>query len=207
MSSLLHVEVSPSGSSVSKSIAQDYLAAWSAAHPGGEVAHRDISGNVVPHLDIEAIMAVRTPVAEHTPSMNAKYEYRKELIAELLGADEILISSPMWNWSIPSALKAYFDQVIMSGALDASMNRGLAGKKVTFIVAHGGSYAPGAPKASWDFETGYLKLVANALGATDVQLIAAEFTLAGISPAMSDFVDAKAASIEAARQTARSRAA
>ena len=207
MPSLLHVEVSPSGSSVSKSIAQDYLTAWSATHPGGEVVHRDISSNAVPHLDSEAITAVRTPVAEHTPSMNAKHEYRKGLIAELLKADEILISSPMWNWSIPSVLKAYFDQVIMPGTLDASVNRGLAGKKVTFIVAHGGSYAAGAPKASWDFETGYLKLVANALGATDIELIAAEFTLAGISPAMADFVDAKAASIETARQAARSRAA
>ncbi|MBI3430571.1 MAG: NAD(P)H-dependent oxidoreductase, partial [Actinobacteria bacterium] len=105
------------------------------------------------------------------------------------------------------AVPAYIDQIIMFGTLDVSVNRGLAGKKVTFIMAHGGSYAPSTPKASWDFETGYLKLVASALGATDVQIIAADFTLAGVSPAMADFVDAKAASISAARQAARSRAA
>lgn len=173
----------------------------------GRVVVRDITGNSVPHLDKEAIYAGFTPEEHRTPSMAAKLKYRHELIAEITGADEIIVSAPMWNWSIPSVLKAYFDQIIMSGTLDAGKNQGLTGKKVTFIVAHGGSYAEGAPKASWDYETGYLKLVANALGATDVEIIIAEFTLAGIAPGMESFIDAKAASIEAARQTARNRAA
>lgn len=208
MSYLLHVEVSPLGeNSISSSISQDFISAWSATHPKSQVVLRDITGNTVPHLDIEAIYAGYTPEEARSPSMAAKYNYRKELIKEITEAEEIVISAPMWNWSIPSALKAYFDQIIMSGTLDASANKGLTGKKITFILAHGGSYAKGAPKESWDFETGYLKLVANALGATDVEIIAAEFTLAGVAPGMESFVDAKAASIEAARESARNRAA
>lgn len=208
MSYLLHIEVSPSGeNSISSSITKDFISAWSAVHPQDHVLLRDITGNTVPHLDIEAIYAGFTPEEQRSPSMAAKYAYRKELIAEIIGAQEIVVSTPMWNWSIPSALKAYFDQIIMSGTLDASVNRGLTGKKITFIVAHGGSYAKGAPKEGWDFSTGYLKLIARALGATDVEVIAAEFTLAGVAPGMEAFIDAKAASIEKARQNARSRAA
>ena len=208
MSYLLHIEVSPLGeNSISRSISQDYVSTWLATHPEGRVILRDITGNTVPHLDIEAIYARFTPEEQRSPSMAAKLKYRHELIAEITGADEIIVSAPMWNWSIPSALKAYFDQIIMPGTLDANTNRGLTGKKITFVVAHGGSYAKGAPKEDWDFETGYLKLVANALGATDVEIIAAEFTLAGIAPGMEAFMDSKATSIELARQAARNRAA
>jgi FMN-dependent NADH-azoreductase len=129
------------------------------------------------------------------------------LIHEILGADEVLISSPMWNWSIPSVLKAYFDQIIMTGTLDASRAPGLKGKKMTFIVAQGGSYQPGTPRADWDHGTGYLKFLAGVLGATDIEVILAELTLAGIAPGMDAQVEAKERSLIAARNAARARAA
>lgn len=208
MSYLLHIDVSPSGeNSVSRSISQEFASSWSAAHPEGRVVVRDLAGSPVPHLDVEAIHAGFTPEDQHSPSMAAKLKYRHDLIAEITGAAEIVISAPMWNWSIPSVLKAYFDQIVMSGTLDASGARGLTGKKVTFVVAQGGSYAEGAPREGWDYATGYLKLIATALGATDVEVILAEFTLAGIAPGMESFVDAKAASVETAKKAARNRAA
>ncbi|MEI6867845.1 MAG: NAD(P)H-dependent oxidoreductase [Actinomycetes bacterium] len=208
MSSLLHIEVSPSGeNSVSRSITADFLSTWSAAHAGGTVITRDLNLNPIPHLDAEAIFASYTPEGDRSAAMAAKNAFRLELAAEITGVDEILISTPMWNWSVPSVLKAYFDQVIMPGTLDASRATGLAGKKVTFVVAQGGSYAEGAPRHGWDYSTGYLKLVASALGSTDVEIILAEFTLAGVVPGMDAFVDTKAASINAAKSRARERAA
>ena len=81
------------------------------------------------------------------------------------------------------------------------------GKKVTFVVAQGGSYKDGAPRAGWDFATGYLELVAKALGATDIEVILAEFTLAGVAPGMESLMDAKNASVAAAKEAARKRAA
>ena len=77
----------------------------------------------------------------------------------------------------------------------------------TFVVAQGGSYKDGAPRAGWDFATGYLELVAKALGATDIQTILAEFTLAGNAPGMESLVDAKNASVASAKNAARKRAA
>lgn len=113
----------------------------------------------------------------------------------------------MWNWNLPSVLKAYFDQLVVPGVLDASSAQGLAGKKVTFIVAQGGSYAPGTPREGWDFMTGYLRHFATVLGSTDVDVILAELTFAGVVPGMDNLVDLKEASIAAAKQAAGQRAA
>jgi FMN-dependent NADH-azoreductase len=112
----------------------------------------------------------------------------------------------MWNWAVPSVLKAYIDQIIMPGVLDGSGAAGLTGKKVTTIIAQGGSYSEGAPRFGWDYETGYIKLVANALGATDVEMILAELTLAGVIPAMESLKPQMEASIAAAKSAAKARA-
>ena len=108
--------------------------------------------------------------------------------------------------TIPSVLKAYFDQIIVPGVLDGSGADGLKGKKITFIVAQGGSYAEGAPRHGWDYETGYLKLVASALGSTDVEIILAELTLAGVVPGMESLIPKKEESIAAAKAKAKARA-
>lgn len=166
-----------------------------------------MAANPVPHLDMETIYAARTPESDRSASASAKHAYRADLSREILEADEVLIASPMWNWSIPSVLKAYFDQIIMSGTLDSNKAQGLKGKKITFVVAQGGSYKPGTPREGWDHGTGYLEFLAHTLGSTDVEIILAELTLAGIAPGMESLVGAKAASIDAAREAARRRAA
>jgi FMN-dependent NADH-azoreductase len=107
----------------------------------------------------------------------------------------------MWNWNVPSALKAYIDNIIIPGVLAPGMNV-LADKKITFCVSQGGSYGVDSGKGGWDYLTGYLVMVAQALGATDVELIFAEYGLAGIVPEMATLVDKKEASIAAANAKA-----
>ena len=207
MTSLLHIEVSPMGeNSVSRAVSAELVTAWKAAHADGTIIARDFSTNPIPHVDGEALFAGYTPEDQRSPEAAAKHNYRMDLIKEITGVDEILISTPMWNWAVPSVLKAYFDQIIMPGVLDGSGAAGLTGKKVTFVVAQGGSYAEGAPRFGWDYQTGYLKLVATALGATDVEVILAELTLAGQVPGMEALVPNKEASIAAAKAAAVARA-
>ena len=208
MSKLLHIEVSPMGeNSVSRRIAQEFLNTWRETNVGGEIIYRDLNANPVPHLDAETIFAGYTPEGEHSPSMSAKHKDRHDLIDEILSVDEILISTPMWNWSLPSVLKAYFDQLVVPGKLDGSSAQGLKGKKVTYVVSQGGSYAPGTPKEGWDFMTGYLKHFATALGSTDVEVILTELTFAGVVPGMENLVDKKEHSIANAKKAASQRAA
>jgi FMN-dependent NADH-azoreductase len=207
MSYLLQIEVSPSGeNSVSRNVTAEYISAVKAAKPNLEIRTKDFSTEPVPHLDGEAIFAGYTPEDQRSASATTKWNYRLGLIKEITEADEIVISTPMWNWTIPSVLKAYFDQIIIPGVLDGSGADGLKGKKITFVVAHGGSYSEGAPRAGWDYQTGYLKLVANALGATDVEVILAELTLAPVVPAMNELIPAMEASIAAAKAKAVARA-
>jgi len=204
---LLYISVSPTGEySTSRQVAAEFITTWKLINPDSQVLERDLSKESIPHLDAEAIFANYTPVESQSPSMANKHHYRIDLINEILSVDEILISTPLWNWSIPSVLKAYIDQIVVTGVLDNG-KPGLTGKKVTYVIAQGGSYKEGTPKAGWDFATGYLELVAKALGATDIETILAEFTLSGVAPGMDFLKDAKAKSLETALSAARKRAA
>lgn len=191
--------------SVSRKIGSEFLAAWNAKNSGGVVISRDLNANPVPHLDAEAIFAGYTPEEGRSAGMVSKHAFRHELIAEITGVTDILISTPMWNWGAPSVLKAYIDQIVIPGTLDGSGANGLKDKKVTLIVAQGGSYAEGAPRHGWDFQTGYLELVVRALGATDVKSILVEFTLAGVAPGMEAFIENKATNISNAIAVAKER--
>ena len=207
MSTLLHIEVSPwAENSLSRAVSAEYVTSWNAANADGTVITRDLDKNPVPHLDVEALSARFVCEGDRSESMAAKWGARMRLIEEISSVDSVLISTPMWNWSVPSVLKAYIDNLITSGVFDEG-TASLAGKKVTFIVAQGGSYAEGTPKAGWDYASGYLRQFATAMGVTDIEVITVEFGLAGVVPALEGFLTHKEASIVAAKASAANRAA
>ncbi len=207
MSTLLHIEVSPwAENSLSRTVSAQYVASWSAANPDGTVITRDLDKTPVPHLDVESLSAGFVAEADRSEPMAAKWGARMYLIEEISGADEILISTPLWNYGIPSVLKAYIDNIVIPGVFDESTAT-LTGKKVTFVIAQGGSYADGSPKAGWDYASGYLRQFAGAMGATDVEVVTIEFGLAGVVPALEAFIPNKEASIAAGKEAAKNRAA
>ena len=150
-------------------------------------------------------MAGYVPADQRTPSAAAKFQARLDLIEEISKASAIVIESPMWNWNVPSALKAYIDQIIVPGVFDTN-SKTLAGKTVTLLVACGGAYGEGSWHPEWDFLSGYLKTIFTNLGATDVELIRTEYTLAGVVPGMEGLVDKKEESFTAATAAAAKRA-
>jgi FMN-dependent NADH-azoreductase len=192
--------------SVSRQVANAYVAAFTASHKDVAVVTRDLAVDPIPHLDGETIMAGYIPAEQRTPSQVAKFTYRMELVEEVKSSQEIVVSTPMWNWQVPSVLKAWIDQIIIPGVLDASSEAATVNARVTVVVAQGGSYKEGAPRHGWDYLTGYMKQVFGSMGVKDVEVILAEFTLAGVAPGMEAFVDNKKASIDAAIETAKARA-
>ena len=207
MSHLLFIDVSPMGeNSVSRSIADAYVAAYTASHKDAAVVKRDLSLDPIPHLDTETIMAGYIPAEQRTPSQVAKHAFRMEPVAEVKTSAEILVATPMWNWQAPSVLKAWIDQIIIPGVLDASSESATINPRVTVVVAQGGSYAEGAPRHGWDYLTGYMKQVFGSMGVKDVEVILAEFTLAGVAPGMEAFLENKKTSIAAAIEKAQKRA-
>jgi len=154
---LLQIDVSPmEGNSVSKKLAASYVEAYQNSNPGVELKYRDLSTDPLAHIDAETIGAAYVPEDQRPATQQAKHQLRLDLIQEITGAGAIVISTPMWNWSIPSVLKAYIDQIVLVGSLDAYGAQGLAGKQVTFLVATGGG-GYGGDKADTDFVTSYLK--------------------------------------------------
>eukprot|EP01040_Poterioochromonas_malhamensis_P001651 gene1651-1748_t len=207
MPSLLYISASPQGpNSRSRGVADEFLKAYREKHADAKVIERDINAHPIPHLDGEAIGAGYVPEEARSASQKAKHQFRLDLINEIVNVDEILISTPMWNWAPPSVLKAYIDQIIIPGVLDVMQNKKLAGKRVTIVIAAGGSYSAGSWHPEWDHETAYLKHIFSSLGSADVEAIRTEYTLAGIVPGMESLVDKKEESHKEAIAAAIARA-
>ena len=133
MSDLLHIEVSPLGDhSISRSISKEFLATFTAKNPDAAIVTRDLASDSIPHLDGETINAAYTPKEERTFEAEAKHGFRMALVEEVNNAKHILVSTPMWNYSVPSVLKAWIDQIIVPGTTKVT-------GKVTIIISQGGS--------------------------------------------------------------------
>lgn len=208
MSYLLKIDVSPQGdNSSSLTVGKAFVAAFSAANPDVEIRVKDLAANPIPHLDGEGLFAGYVPEESRSDGMKTKHQLRLDLIQEIADAKSIVVTTPMWNWNVPSVLKAYIDQIVMPGQLDPYACKKLAGKKVTVLIAAGGSYGPDSHHPEFDFESPYLKHIFTSLGSEDVQIIRAEYCLAGIAPGMEGLIDKKAESMAEAKAAAEVRAA
>jgi FMN-dependent NADH-azoreductase len=210
MAHLLHVDASlaPEGST-SRGLGATFVDAWRAAHPDGTVTYRDLALTPPPHLDWAAVSAPATPAEQRTAAQNEALKIREELIEEVEAADEYLLTVPMYNYAVPSTFKAWVDQVILVGRTlqQPPQQSVLAGRRVTVLAAQGGSYGPGTPKDGWDHQLPYVAHVLEALGASDVELIRVEMTLAPVNPALAQFTEVYETSLAAGEAAARARAA
>src|ERR1700693_965391 len=174
MPTLLHLDSSPLESSISRELTREFVKTWQNAHPDGTVIYRDLAANPPKPVDTAWIYSSFTPEASRTPEQKAALAPSDEMIAELLRADEYVIGVAMHNFSIPSVLKLWIDQVVRSGHTFESGPQGLLhGKKATILAASGGVYAAGTPASSMNFIDPYLKTIFGFIGVTDVKFVTA----------------------------------
>ena len=179
MPTLLKIDVSPRGDySVSRKLAAQFEAAWTAAHPDGKVITRDLAHTELPFVSLPWIMGAYSDPAGHTPEQKHALAIGNELIAELQAADEYLIDTPMYNFAVPAILKAWIDHIVRAGSTfnanqDGSYTGLLTGKKATVLIASAGGYAPGTPAETYNFERPYLTHVLGFIGVTDVKFVEA----------------------------------
>ncbi len=193
MKTLLKITSSMTGSlGFSTQLADEFVQRWLAQNPGGRLVVRDLFANPVPHLTAERFQAFNTPASERTVVQQAVVAYSDALIEELKAADVIVFAVPMYNFSVPSTLRAYFDHIARAGVTFRYTTEGpkglLQGKQTFVFVARGGVYP-----ASADTQTPYLRQFLGFLGMNDVQFVYAE----GL--AMGD--EARASGLAAARQS------
>ena len=158
----------------SSQLAERFVAAWQASHPGARVVERDLTTHPVPHLDAARFTAFLVQPEARSAEQQAVVAFSDALIAELRAADVIVLGLPMYNFGIPSQLKAYFDHLARAGVTfryTANGSEGLLnGKKAIILAARGGKYA-GTAK---DSQTAYVRDFLGFIGITDVEFVYAE---------------------------------
>jgi FMN-dependent NADH-azoreductase len=175
MKTLLKIQSSIfSDSGQSSRLADRFIAAWRAANPGGKVVTRDLAKEPVPHLDAARFGAFLAKPEERTPAQQAVVDYSDSLIDELKRADVVVLGLPLYNFGLPSTLKAYFDHVGRAGVTFKYTEKGpvglLTGKKIYVFAARGGLYA-GTPN---DTQTPFIRTFLSFLGMSDIEFVYAE---------------------------------
>ncbi|MBS0387116.1 MAG: NAD(P)H-dependent oxidoreductase [Proteobacteria bacterium] len=195
MTTLLQINTSIyNGNGQSSQLARQFVAAYRNSHPDVEVRVRDVAaGTSVPHLDAERFGAFIAKPEDRSAAQQAVVEYSDTLIDELKRADVIVLGLPMYNFGVPSQLKAYFDHIARAGVTFKYTDQGpvglLTGKKVYVFAARGGVYA-GTPL---DTQTSYVRDFLRFIGIDDVTFVYAEglargadFRQAGIASAVAE---------------------
>ncbi len=193
MTTLLQINASINNhSGQSSQLANQFVAAFRASHPEATVVVRDVAAaEAVPHLTAERFGAFIAKPEQRTPAQHGVVAYSDALIDEIKSADVIVIGLPMYNFGVPSQLKAYFDHIARAGITFAYSEKGpvgrLTGKKVYVFAARGGQYV-GTPM---DTQTSYVRDFLAFLGMNDVHFVYAEGL--AISPESKEAGLAKAA--------------
>ncbi len=189
MATLLHLDSSPLQGSISRELTREFVKTWKAGRVDGEVISRDLAADPSKPLDAAWVGAAYTPEEALTAEQKQVLANSDELIAELKRADEYVIGVAMHNFSIPSVLKLWIDQVARRGktfSYGAGGPEGLLkGKKATIVMASGGVYQLGTPAGAMNFVEPYLRSVLGFLGVTDVTFI----TAGGAAQVMTGAVD------------------
>ncbi len=139
-------------------------------HPALDVTYRDLAADPLPHLTLDHLPGGENPTASKTES--------KAILEEFLAADTIVIGAPMYNFTIPSQLKAWIDRIVIAGVTFRYTENGVEGlakgKRVIVAVSRGGLYGPGSPSAEAEHVERYLRTVFAFIGITNPEFIIAE---------------------------------
>jgi FMN-dependent NADH-azoreductase len=177
---LLHIDSSALGAnSVSRQLTQRVVAQWRAGHPGLVVDYLDLAQDAPTHLSLESLGFRAGPSAQGlTEAQRRENAVSEKLVSQFLAADVVVVGAPMYNFSIPSQLKAWIDRVAQVGRTfkyTETGPQGLAGGKTVIVASsRGGVYSTNPALAGLDHQESYLKTVFGFFGVTDIRFVRAE---------------------------------
>ena len=176
---LLHIDSSIlSANSVSRQLTADTVAQWVKTHPGTEVEYLDLAVQAPSHLSSDSL-GFRAPAGtQHSEAQQRENTISEALVSQFLAADVIVVGAPLYNFSIPTQLKAWIDRIAQPGrtfAYTAEGPKGLAtGKTVIVASTRGGVYSTSDWGRAAEHQESYLQTVFGFLGITDVRFVRAE---------------------------------
>ena len=197
---ILHLDSSVTGpNSVSRPLTGDAAEKLKSDNPGATYVYRDLVKDTLRHYNA-VLRSHGADAPDQTPEQKHELETGKQILDEFLAADTVLIGAPMYNFGVPSQLKAWIDLICVAGVTfkyGANGPEGLCGgKKVIVISSRGGLYGPGSPFEPFDHQEKYLRDVFTFLGVKDITVITAEGVAYGPEKA-SEAVNAAKAKIAA----------
>jgi FMN-dependent NADH-azoreductase len=197
---LLHIDSAITGEqSISRQLTASTVAAWKASHPGTTVQYLDLAAQAPAHLSAESL-GFRTGQAASTEAERRENALSEALVSQFLAADVVVIGAPLYNFSIPSQLKAWIDRLAQAGRTFKYTDKGpvgLAGGKTVIVASsRGGIYSTSEGGQAAEHQESYLKVIFGFFGITDVRFVRAEGVGMG--------ADAKATALANAEQDVRS---
>lgn len=155
-------------------LADRFVSTWRAANPGGRLIVRDLARDPVPHIDAERFGAFIAKPGERSPAQQGIAAQSDALIDEIREADVIVLGLPLYNFGLPSTLKAYFDHIARAGITFRYTDKGpiglMTGKMVYVFATRGGLYAG----TTRDTQTPYVRDFLAFLGMREVEFVYAE---------------------------------
>ena len=179
---VLRIDSSASGdNSVSRRLTGALTQSIVTANPAATVVTRDLAARPIGHFGADAMRALRPKAGDDTPrsgAVSAEAELAEEVVTEFLDADVVVVGAPMYNFTIPTQLKAWIDRLAQGGRTfryTANGPEGLAGgKRLVIVSSRGGKYAGEAFEAAMDHQEAYLRTVFGFFGVVDVTVLRAE---------------------------------
>ena len=213
---LLHLDSSAAlDNSRSRQITATFAGAWRDRGPEYTVIYRDLHASPLPHVADAALHwppRLRPAGGEGAggtagagqEAFTAAESLQNQLINELLAADVLLVGAPMYNYSVPSALKAWIDHIHVPGrtAPFDEQTQPLAGRPAVIVSSRGASYDAGSPTEGWDHAIPVLQLILGTALGMDVEVITTSLTLAETVPALAAQLDRSRAELAAAHEAA-----
>lgn len=193
---LLHIDSSVTGDqSVSRELTARTVAAWVATHPGTQVERLDLAVDVVPHLSADAL-GFRTGQAAATEVQRQENALSEALVSQFLAADVVVIGAPLYNFTVPTQLKAWIDRLAQAGRTFKYTDKGavgLAGGKTVIVgLSRGGIYSTSEGGRAMEHQESYLQTIFGFMGITDVRFVRAEGVGLGPEPKAKALADAEA---------------
>lgn len=175
---LLHIDAAITGEqSVSRELTARTVAAWQARHAGTTVQYLDLASQAPAHLSAQAL-GFRTGQTATTEAERSENALSEKLVSQFLAADVVVVGAPMYNFTVPSQLKAWIDRIAQSGRTFKYTDKGAvglaAGKTVIVASSRGGVYSTSEGGLAMEHQESYLKVVFGFFGITDVRFVRAE---------------------------------
>lgn len=190
--SLLRVDSSiHSAESVTRAVADRFEEAWTEGNPTGRVVRRDVGLTPLPYLTETEHTAMFVPVEYRTEEHNAAQERAARLAEELLEADVLLVTAPLYNLGVPAGLKTWLDHIFCDIRLfpGFGITYPLKGRTAVIISARGGAYGPGTPMDGWDYENPYMRRQLVDILGYELHEITVDLTMAHLNPKIAHLTD------------------